>query len=489
MTTPKKNNYVHMISEALKEMGVEAAKGFTPSRAFIGSLNKVFELIRDPRKTVDENDYPLTAILGTTFLAIISDCKTWVDIENFAETKRDWLCRFYPCFRNKHNFQNKVGMQSRFTPSHDTFRRIMGLLPIYEVQNVLKSFLKASVNHLLKTYHIVTEEQRIHIALDGKVNRGSGRNYCASAGGSLSDYQTLNVYNSTYGITEYSFPIDSKTNEIPVAQRVLPRMYLNGVIVTADALHAQRETCRLIIEAYGDYILGLKGNQPSMKEILADVFHDEESLQNLFATEFTDKKKGATRKAHKYYKCETEKAHGQIEKREIYVFPVAKLPKPLADELTSKWTGLKSLVCIEKTIDPCDPSKEPTKEIRYYISSLEDIDLIFTYVRQHWAIEAHHFDCDYSFNCDDNQTMNKTAAENLFFFMKTVRTLLKYAACLFKGKSLKQIMKRIGWNDDYIGYFAGLVCPVESFIKEYKREFTEKELAEIKALYEECCAM
>jgi len=481
------NTFVHEIVNALKEMNIEVTRGLTPSRAVINSINCMFGLLKDPRKTVDDDDYSLTALLGTAFLAILSGANTWVEIADFASTKRDWLCRFYPEFRKKHNFQNRISEQSRYTPAHDTFRRILGLIPMHELQTVLRSFLKASADQLLKNCHIVMEEFRPHIALDGKVERGTGRNYSGKTGGKVSDIQTLNVYNSTYGITEYSFPIDNKTNEIPVAQRALSKMNLCGVMVTADALHTQTQTCRLIYQAHGDYILGLKGNQPSSKDIAADIFSDEETLQELMSTQFTNKEKGATRKAHKYYRSMTEKAHGQIEKREIYVYPISKLPTPLANELANKWPGLKSLVCIEKTITPCDPGKEATHEIRHYIASLEDVEVIFTYLRRHWAIEIHHFDLDVTFKCDANSTMDKVSLENLFFIMKAIRTFLEYARAFFEGQSLNRMRKNIGWNDELVGVFSILFCSGGDFAKKYKSEFTEKELSKMKDLYEKCC--
>ena len=486
MANPR-NTFIHEIAEVLKEMKIEVTQGFTPSRAVIKSLNCMFGLIKDPRKTVDDDDYSLVAILGTAFLAILSGANNWVEIADFASAKRVWLCRFYPEFRKKHNFQNRISEQSRYTPSHDTFRRILGIIPMHELQTPLRSFLRASIDQLLNNYHIVTEEFRTHIAIDGKVERGTGRNYSAKTGGKVSDIQTLNVYNSTYGITEYSFPIDSKTNEIPVAQRALSKMNLYGVIVTADALHTQTHTCHLIHNAGGDYVLGLKGNQPSAKDIAADVFGDEKVLQELMKEKFTKKEKGSTRKAHKYYSCETEKAHAQIEKREIYVYPISKLPKPLADELTDKWPGLKSLVCVEKTITPCGPSKEATHETRYYIASLEDVGVIFTFIRRHWAIEAHHFDADFTFANDANSTMDKVALENLFFIMKAIRTFLEYARAFFKGQSLDRMRKSIGWNDDLLGVFSILFCSGEDFVQKHKTNFTEKELSKLKELFDDCC--
>lgn len=54
-------------------------------------------------------------------------------------------------------------------------------------------------------------------------------------------------------------------NEIPAAQQLLRRAPIEGALVTADALHTQSETARVIIqEGGGDYLLTVKGNQPTV---------------------------------------------------------------------------------------------------------------------------------------------------------------------------------------------------------------------------------
>jgi hypothetical protein len=39
---------------------------------------------------------------------------------------------------------------------------------------------------------------------------------------------------------------------------------LDDKIVTADALHCQKATARIIVEKGGDYLLQIKGNQPKL---------------------------------------------------------------------------------------------------------------------------------------------------------------------------------------------------------------------------------
>jgi hypothetical protein len=56
-----------------------------------------------------------------------------------------------------------------------------------------------------------------------------------------------------------------KTNEIPVARELFERLDLEGRLVALDALHTQDETARsLVLEHGADYLLTVKGNQPTV---------------------------------------------------------------------------------------------------------------------------------------------------------------------------------------------------------------------------------
>ena len=57
-------------------------------------------------------------------------------------------------------------------------------------------------------------------------------------------------------------PVAQKSNEIPAAQHLLHRLHLDGSLVTADAMHTQSETGRIVVqEKGGDYLFTVKGNQ------------------------------------------------------------------------------------------------------------------------------------------------------------------------------------------------------------------------------------
>jgi hypothetical protein len=56
-----------------------------------------------------------------------------------------------------------------------------------------------------------------------------------------------------------------KTNEIPVARQLFPRLDLEGRLVSLDALHTQDETGRdLVLEHGADYLLTVKDNQATV---------------------------------------------------------------------------------------------------------------------------------------------------------------------------------------------------------------------------------
>lgn len=67
--------------------------------------------------------------------------------------------------------------------------------------------------------------------------------------------------------------IADKSNEIPAAQELLRRAPIEGMLVTADAMHTQTETARIIVQERGaDYLLTVKGNQPGVATTLQGLY-------------------------------------------------------------------------------------------------------------------------------------------------------------------------------------------------------------------------
>ena len=66
-----------------------------------------------------------------------------------------------------------------------------------------------------------------------------------------------------------------KGSEVCAARQLLRREDLTGRIVIADALHTNVETAQQILyEQGGDFLLTVKGNQPTVQKTLAALFEN-----------------------------------------------------------------------------------------------------------------------------------------------------------------------------------------------------------------------
>lgn len=172
-----------------------------------------------------------------------------------------------------------------------TYSRILGhVIDIAEFEQVVSDFFA----------HLPHAGQSILIHLDGKTLRGT------IPAGQTHGVHLLAAYLSGEGWVVLQVEVGVKENEIPVAARVLKRLDLRGKIITGDALLAQRELSRLIVEVEGDYVWTVKGNQPQLCEDLETLFAGESCV------------KGFSPATQDFRESETiEKAHGRIECRTL----------------------------------------------------------------------------------------------------------------------------------------------------------------------------
>lgn len=264
------------------------------------------------------------------------------------------------------------------------------------------------------------KEENVHekgiLSVDGKESRGSKRK--TGEQGEVRALQTLNVYSGDYGICLAQQFIKEKTNEIPAAQELLKMMDLKGMIVTADAMNCQKDTVAVITRSKGDYVLGLKGNQPLFYQEVKEFF-DEAERENL-------------RKEGNCYKKTVEKEHGGTAVREYYITEDTGWYSEKGE-----WKQLKSFGMVHKVMKKADGSME--EEDRYYICSIEaDVDEFERAARGHWGVEAMHWQMDFTFRDDKNTSMAKTGAKNLQIMKKIVMSILRLVK-----ESYKISMKRI----------------------------------------------
>lgn len=90
------------------------------------------------------------------------------------------------------------------------------------------------------------------LGLDGKSVRHGGQHHLGAV--DLQNGRTLALAS-----------VEKKTNEIPVAQKLLADWRLDGKVAVLDALHTQLETARTVVQAAGgDYLFTIKANQKTL---------------------------------------------------------------------------------------------------------------------------------------------------------------------------------------------------------------------------------
>ena len=82
-------------------------------------------------------------------------------------------------------------------------------------------------------------------------------------------------------LTLAQLAVEGKSNEIPALPKLLDLLDVKGRVVTADAMHAQRETAAVVAQS-GDYAPALKGNQETLHGDVAEYFDNPPNPEKVF---------------------------------------------------------------------------------------------------------------------------------------------------------------------------------------------------------------
>ena len=309
------------------------------------------------------------------------------------------------------NFQNYLRNYIELKngpPSHDTLRRVMGMLS----PDVLKQ-LYVKWQELLNRGEGETIKKII--CIDGKTMRGNS----AKEG---KPSHIVSAWCKEDGFCLGQKAVEEKTNEITAIPELLEKLQIKGQIITIDAMGTQKVIAGKIRERRADYVLAVKGNQGTQYGELKEYFADKELCGKI-------KEEGG-------YQRTREKAHGQIEIREYYQTEDMKW---LSQK--KEWKGIKSIGMERKTLKKGEESRE---EYRYFISSMpQGVETMARAVRGHyWEIESMHWHLEVTFREDTNTTIDKTAAQNQNIIRKWCLSILKLAELSTRTKRLSMKKKR-----------------------------------------------
>ena len=325
-----------------------------------------FGIIEDERDPYTIT-HPLVDILKLIMIAILCGMDELDKIIDYGKNKKEFL---------EKNFDIKL------IPSKPTLARVIALI------NTKR--LSLSTVCILNT---LIKDKAGQIMIDGKVIKSTE---------AIKTMETMmnivTAYTDT-GISVGQRTVDSKSNEIPAVRELIEMLNIEGMVITADAMHCQKETAEIIINNKGDYVLQLKANQGNFYKEVYAMFDDKymneadkECEYEVFST--------------------TEKSHGRIEKRTCYVLNEVEF---FTDYL-AEWKGLKKIFAVKRETEK---DGEKIEEISCYLSSKNTTaEKLLSYTRKHWQIESMHHILDVTYDEDRCTLLTKRAQENLNIFRK-----------------------------------------------------------------------
>ncbi|MDQ2998642.1 MAG: ISAs1 family transposase, partial [Chloroflexota bacterium] len=311
----------------------------------------VAELYQQLQVLADQRDrrglrYPLALMLTIAVLAKVAGQNRVQDIAEWASWRTKELCDLF-------------AFERATLPHPTSWSRILGnAVQPDAVDQAVSTFLLHAETPL------VPARASSVVALDGKTLRGT------IPRGSTRGVHLLAAYRPEDGVVLAHVAVDQKENEIVAAPQLLRQLDLQGVVVTGDALLAQRTLSLQIVEAGGDYLWRIKDNQPTMRAEIALLFAPE-LVQAGWSAPVVDFTTART----------VDAQHGRIEERIITVSSL------LAEY--SDWPYLAQVFKLERRVTVAE--KRTTTEVHYGITSIPatvaDAKRLLEVVRAHWGIE------------------------------------------------------------------------------------------------------
>ncbi len=206
--------------------------------------------------------------------------------------------------------------------------------------------------------------------------------------------------------------VREKEAELTVAPELLKGLDLKGLVVTGDALLAQRELCKQIVEAGGEYLFTVKANQPTLLADIATLFADPPMRPAMVVQ---------------------RNRHGDRHE-------VRKLQASSALNEYSDWPYLGQVCRIERAVT----RKGQTKvEVAYAVTSLWPHEAgprrLLELNRGHWGIENRlHYVRDVTLGEDESQVRMGSAPQVMAALRNTVIGLLRMSGATNIAAALRR---------------------------------------------------
>ncbi len=184
-------------------------------------------------------EYSIGSLLSLVLLGFLCGCNSLAAVARFGKL----LSR---------EQRKELGFRPHKSPAHNTICVIFQELDVNSLEQSLGRIVTSGRS----------ENQPLHFKIDGKNLRGSKTEklpkgaqmlacFCNELRGVIAQEQSKGGY-----------------DEVTAAIKILREMPLKNVVVTGDAMFADKHLCETVVQQGGNYVLPVKGNQPALKQAI-----------------------------------------------------------------------------------------------------------------------------------------------------------------------------------------------------------------------------
>jgi predicted transposase YbfD/YdcC len=386
-------------------------------RSFLDHLG----VVEDPRD-VRRVAHPLAEVLLVVVCGTLADCDDYDHIAEWGESHLAFLRGFLP-----YEFGVPCG-------------RWLTLL-MNRVNPAL--FSAAFTSWVRETW----PDRAEFVAIDGKTSRRSHDR--AQDRGPL---HLVSAFATTSGLVLGQEAVEGKTNELSAIPVLIDRLAenggLKGALVSIDAIATNAAIAAKITDAGADYLLAVKGNQPTLRAEVESLFETAQLPGEDCIVDW-------------------DKGHGRIERRAVGV--VREVDWLDGDRRFPGEFRLPKATTIVRVQSRAELSDRSRIETRYYISSAAlGARKAADAVRGHWGIENRlHWVLDVTFAEDQSRLRKGHGAKNMAIVRHFAINLIRHAPQPVRAPkpnwprknnkprkprttSLKLRRKIAGWRPEYL---------------------------------------
>jgi predicted transposase YbfD/YdcC len=314
-------------------------------------------------------------------------------------------------------------LAGRFRPPDEaTIRRVLEAVDAAALEAAVGLWLAA----LLQSAHAPPPRaglrERPAVAVDGKAVRGTRH-----ASGDGQARHLLAAADPRAGAVLAQAEVDGKTNEITAFAPLLEPLDLAGAVITADAMHAQREHAQfLVTRKNAHYILAVKDNQPSLHAQLKALPWRQ------VPAGFDAREKGHGRAEWRTLKV-TAVAAGIAFPHAAQAIQIRRRRRPLNSQAGQRWSAETSYAVTSLAAHQATPAQ------------------LAAWTRGHWGIEALHHIRDVTYGEDASQIRTGSGPQVMATLRNLAIAILKpggypsiAAACRYHARDATRVLATLG---------------------------------------------